>query len=292
MTKEKDFYQNLQPFLNCKDHTVSNEVYQVTINKEYDMLVTKPVPKNLGDYYKSEDYISHTDSKKSILDKVYQAVKNITLKRKLKLIDTSLFNQNSSSIPEKNILDVGAGTGDFLKVCKDNSWNVYGVEPDLGARNIASKKGIILLEDLSKIKNKQFDIITLWHVLEHVENLEEYISTLKSLLTKDGKLIIAVPNYKSYDAKYYKEFWAAFDVPRHLWHFSQTSISKLFSKEDMMVEKTLPMKFDSYYVSLLSEKYKSGKMNPIKSFYRGFISNMKARSSSEYSSLIYVLKKL
>ena len=292
MTKEKDFYQNLQPFLNCKDHTVSNEFYQVTINKEYDMLVTKPVPKNLGDYYKSEDYISHTDSKKSILDKVYQAVKNITLKRKLKLIDTSLFNQNSSSIPEKNILDVGAGTGDFLKVCKDNYWNVFGVEPDLGARNIASKKGIILLEDLSKIKNKQFEIITLWHVLEHVENLEEYISTLKSLLTKDGKLIIAVPNYKSYDAKYYKEFWAAFDVPRHLWHFSQTSISKLFSKEDMMVEKTLPMKFDSYYVSLLSEKYKSGKMNPIKSFYRGFISNMKARSSSEYSSLIYVLKKL
>lgn len=292
MTKEKDFYQNLQPFLNCKDHTVSNEVYQVTINKEYDMLVTKPVPKNLGDYYKSEDYISHTDSKKSILDKVYQAVKNITLKRKLKLIDTSLFNQNSNSIPKKNILDVGAGTGDFLKVCKDNSWNVFGVEPDLGARNIASKKGIILLEDLSKIKNKHFDIITLWHVLEHVENLEEYIYTLKSLLTKDGKLIIAVPNYKSYDAKYYKEFWAAFDVPRHLWHFSQTSISKLFSKENMMVEKTLPMKFDSYYVSLLSEKYKSGKMNPIKSFYRGLMSNMKARSSSEYSSLIYVLKKL
>ena len=292
MTKEKDFYQNLQPFLNCKDHTVSNEVYQVTINKEYDMLVTKPVPKNLGDYYKSEDYISHTDSKKSILDKVYQAVKNITLKRKLKLIDTYLFNQNSSSRSEKNILDVGAGTGDFLKVCKDDSWNVFGVEPDLGARNIASKKGIILLEDLSKIKNKQFEIITLWHVLEHVENLEEYISTLKSLLTKDGKLIIAVPNYKSYDAKYYKEFWAAFDVPRHLWHFSQTSISKLFSKENMMVEKTLPMKFDSYYVSLLSEKYKSGKMNPIKSFYRGFMSNLKARSSSEYSSLIYVLKKL
>ena len=292
MTKEKDFYLDLQPFLNCKDHTVSNEVYQVSINKEYDMLVTKPVPKNLGDYYKSEDYISHTDSKKSILDKVYQAVKNITLKRKLKLIDTYFFNQNTTSRPEKNILDVGAGTGDFLKVCKDNSWNVFGVEPDLGARNIASKKGIILQEDLSKIKNKQFEIITLWHVLEHVENLEEYISTLKNLLTKDGKLIIAVPNYKSYDAKYYKEFWAAFDVPRHLWHFSQTSISKLFSKENMMVEKTLPMKFDSYYVSLLSEKYKSGKMNPIKSFYTGFMSNMKARSSSEYSSLIYVLKKL
>jgi hypothetical protein len=111
------------------------------------------------------------------------------------------------------------------------------------------------------------------------------------LLTENGKLIIAVPNFKSYDANYYKEFWAAFDVPRHLWHFSQTSISKLFSSENMIVEKTIPMKFDAYYVSLLSEKYKSGKMNPIKSFYRGFVSNLKATSTKEYSSLIYVLKK-
>lgn len=284
MTKEKDFYQDLQPFLNCKDYTVSGEVYQVMINTEYDMLVTNPVPKNLADYYKSENYISHTDSKKSLLDKVYQVVKNITLKRKLKLIDS--FKTNS-----KNILDVGAGTGDFLKVCQNNSWKVLGVEPSLDARNIAAKKGIILQEDLSEIKNIQFDVITLWHVLEHVENLSAYISTLNKLLTENGKLIIAVPNFKSNDANYYKEFWAAFDVPRHLWHFSQTSISKLFSSENMIVEKTIPMKFDAYYVSLLSEKYKSGKMNPIKSFYRGFVSNLKANSTKEYSSLIYVLKK-
>lgn len=284
MNNKIDFYQNLQPFLDCKDFTVSSEVYQVMINKEYDMLVTNPVPDNLGDYYKSEDYISHTDSKKSLFDKVYQSVKNITLKRKLKLI-------NSFQTSSKNILDVGAGTGDFLKVCQNNSWNVFGVEPDLGARNIASKKEITLQEDLSKIENKKFDVITLWHVLEHVENLEEYISTLNNLLSDNGRLIIAVPNYKSYDANYYKQFWAAFDVPRHLWHFSQTSISKLFSKENMIIEKTLPMKFDAYYVSLLSEKYKSGKMNPIKSFYKGFVSNLKAKRTKEYSSLIYVLKK-
>ena len=284
MTKKKDFYQNLQPFLSCKDHTVSGEVYKVMINKEYDMLVTTPVPKNLASYYKSENYISHTDSKKSLLDKVYQSVKNITLKRKLKLIDS--FKTSS-----KNILDVGAGTGDFLKVCKNSSWNVFGVEPNLDARNIAAKKGITLQENLSEVKNIQFDVITLWHVLEHVEDLSAYISTLNKLLSKDGKLVIAVPNFKSEDANYYKEFWAAFDVPRHLWHFSQTSISKLFSSENMIVEKTIPMKFDAYYVSLLSEKYKSGKMNPIKSFYRGFVSNLKANRSKEYSSLVYVLKK-
>ena len=284
MTEEKDFYQNLQPFLSCKDHTVSGEVYKVMINKEYDMLVTTPVPKNLASYYKSENYISHTDSKKSLLDKVYQIVKNTTLKRKLKLIDS--FKTSS-----KNILDVGSGTGDFLKVCKNNSWSVFGVEPNLDARNIAAKKGITLQENLSEVKNIQFDVITLWHVLEHVEDLSTYISTLNKLLSKDGKLLIAVPNFKSEDANYYKEFWAAFDVPRHLWHFSQTSIFKLFSSENMIVEQTIPMKFDAYYVSLLSEKYKSGKMNPLKSFYRGFVSNLKANRSKEYSSLIYVLKK-
>lgn len=128
MAKEKDFYKNLHPFLSCKDHTVSGEVYQVMINNEYDMLVTNPVPENVADYYKSEDYISHTDSKKSLLDKVYQAVKNITLKRKLKLI-------NSFETSAKNILDVGAGTGDFLKVCKRNSWKVSGIEPSVDARD-------------------------------------------------------------------------------------------------------------------------------------------------------------
>ena len=264
MKKEKDFYKNLQPFLACKDNTVSGEVYQVMVNEEYEMLVTNHVPKNIADYYKSENYISHTDAKKSILDKVYHAVKNITLRRKLKLI-------NSFNTSTKKILDVGAGTGDFLKVCKNNSWNVFGIEPSLDARNIAAKKEIVLLENLSEIENLKFDVITLWHVLEHVENLQEYINTLKSLLTENGTLLIAVPNYKSYDAKHYKEFWAAFDVPRHLWHFSQTSIHKIFSEEDMIVEKTIPMKFDFYYVSLLSEKYKSGKMTPFHAVFRGFV---------------------
>lgn len=284
MKKEKDFYQNLQPFLECKDYTVSKEVYQVMINKEYEMLVTNPVPKNVANYYKSEDYISHTDSKKSLLDKVYQGVKNSTLKKKLKLM-------NSFNTVSKNILDLGAGTGDFLKVCQNNSWKVFGVEPSLDARNIAKEKGIVLKEELLQIKNKKFDVITLWHVLEHIENLSEYLLKLKELLSDNGRLIIAVPNYKSYDAKYYKEFWAAFDVPRHLWHFSQKSIHILFYKEKMIVEKKIPMKFDSYYVSLLSEKYKTGKMNFIKAFYIGFISNLKAKTTSEYSSLIYVLKK-
>ena len=283
MAKKIDFYKKIHPFLDCKDYTVSNEVYKVKINKEYEMLVTTPVPDNLENYYKSENYISHTDSKKSFFDKVYQFVKNYTLKKKLLLI-------NSFKTEERNILDVGAGTGDFLNVCKNNSWNTFGVEPNLDAITIAEKKGVFLKGNILEFKNKNFEIITLWHVLEHVENLQEYIATLKNILSENGRIIIAVPNYKSYDANYYKEHWAAFDVPRHLWHFSQNSIHKLFSEVNMIVEKTVPMKFDSYYVSLLSEKYRSGKSKPINAFYRGLLSNIKAKTTSEYSSLIYVIK--
>jgi 2-polyprenyl-3-methyl-5-hydroxy-6-metoxy-1,4-benzoquinol methylase len=284
MSEKRQLHNGLEPFLNCKDYTVSGETYEVMFNSSYDMLVTSPVPVNLEEYYKSEDYISHTDSKKSILDKIYQTVKNYTLKRKLSLI-------NSFKNQTKNILDVGAGTGDFLNVCKNNGWNTIGVEPNINAINIAAAKGVFLEENLDKIQDKKFDIITLWHVLEHVEMLSDYILKLKELLSDNGRLIVAVPNHKSYDAFHYKEFWAAFDVPRHLWHFSQTSIHKIFSTEEMIVEKTIPMKFDSYYVSLLSEKYKTGRMNPIKAMYRGYLSNLKAKTTSEYSSLIYVIKK-
>ncbi|WP_159949662.1 class I SAM-dependent methyltransferase [Polaribacter septentrionalilitoris] len=284
MGKKRDFHKRLKPFLNCKDFTVSGESYEVMFNEEYDMMVTSPIPVDLENYYKSEDYISHTDSKKSIFDKVYQMVKNITLKKKLSLI-------NSFKTDSKNILDVGAGTGDFLKFCSNKGWNISGVEPNINAINKAAEKGVFLNEDIDQIEKGNFDVITLWHVLEHVEHLSDYITKLKKLLSKNGRLVIAVPNYKSYDAKYYKEFWAAFDVPRHLWHFSQSSIHKIFSEENMIVEKTIPMKFDAYYVSLLSEKYKKGKMKPLNSFYRGLLSNIKARKTSEYSSLIYVLKK-
>ncbi len=283
LKEEKELYKNLTPLLNCIDNTVSKESYEVMYNKKYDMLVTSPVPVNLESYYLSDSYISHTDSKKTIFDNIYQLVKNHTLNQKLKLI-------NSFNTSEKTILDVGAGTGDFLKVCKNNNWKVSGVEPSEKARNFATEKNINLKEDISNFEGMQFDVISLWHVLEHIPNLIEYINQLKKLLKPNGVLIIAVPNFKSYDANHYKEFWAAYDVPRHLWHFSKTSITKLFSLVDMKVEKTLPMKFDSFYVSLLSEKYKAEKSRPIRAFITGLKSNMKAKGNGEYSSLIYLIK--
>ena len=283
MDDQKELYINLTTLLNCKDNTVSGEYFEVMEHEEYEMLVTSPVPKNLEKYYKSESYISHTDSKKTFFDKIYQAVKNHTLKQKLLLL-------NSFKSSSKSVLDFGAGTGDFLKICKNNNWQVLGIEPSAEARENAVKKGVHLKENLLDVTNQKFDVITLWHVLEHVENLKNTIKVLKSLLQPEGRIVVAVPNYKSYDAAFYKEHWAAYDVPRHLWHFSQKSIHKLFLEAEMIVEETLPMKFDSYYVSLLSEKYKTGKSNPIKAFYRGFLSNRSAKSTTEYSSLIYVIK--
>jgi 2-polyprenyl-3-methyl-5-hydroxy-6-metoxy-1,4-benzoquinol methylase len=279
-----------QPYLTCEDYTVSNKKFDLMYNAEFRMLETFPQPKEeeLGSYYESSDYISHTDSKGSFTDKIYQIVKKVALKNKLKLI-------NSFKTFDKNLLDVGCGTGDFLFTCKNWGWNVLGVEPNISARNLAETKlfannATYIFSDLNEVNSIQFDVITMWHVLEHVPNLEQYISKLKSLLKPNGVLVVAVPNYKSFDANYYKEFWAAYDVPRHLWHFSKKSIEILFSKHQMKLVKTLPMKFDAFYVSLLSEKYKTGKSNFLKAFYIGFCSNLKAVRKNEYSSLIYILK--
>jgi 2-polyprenyl-3-methyl-5-hydroxy-6-metoxy-1,4-benzoquinol methylase len=275
-------------FLKVKDHSVSGESFQLIKNETYGFLETFPQPEEqkLSEYYKTENYISHTDSKRNLLEKAYHVVRNISLKRKLKLI-------NSFESEEKKLLDVGCGTGDFLKVAQLNNWQVSGIEPNEQARQIANQKTnnmVFETEQLSNFKKHSFDVISLWHVLEHLPKLHEHISILKNLLKVNGTLLIAVPNHASYDAKYYENFWAAYDVPRHLWHFNQTSISKLFESNNMQVVKTHPMKFDAYYVSLLSEKYKSGFMNPIKGFWAGLRSNMKAKQSTEYSSLIYVIK--
>lgn len=275
-------------YLSLIDYSVSGEEFQLLYNKEFEMLETYPQPslENLPDYYKSEDYISHTDAKRNLFEKAYHFIKSISLKRKLKLI-------NSVSNEAKNLLDIGCGTGDFLKIAKDNNWNVSGIEPNKKARAIANQKtnnSVFEVEQLQNLNEHSFDVITLWHVLEHLPNLEAQISIFKKLLKPNGTLIVAVPNYKSYDAKHYKSFWAAFDVPRHLWHFSQASISKLVEREHLKVVKTLPMTFDAFYVCLLSEKYKSGFMNPFKGFWFGFLSNIKAKRTGEYSSLIYVIK--
>ena len=277
-------------YLEVKDHSVSGETFQLVLNETYGFLETSPQPKDeqLSDYYKTEDYISHTDSKRNLFEKVYHFVRGISLKRKLKLI-------NSFNSEEKELLDIGCGTGDFLKTAQDSGWKISGIEPNESARKIANQKtnnSVFNTEKLIQFKTHTFDVITLWHVLEHLPKLEDQITILKSLLKENGTIIIAVPNFNSFDANHYKCFWAAYDVPRHLWHFNQQSISNFFGGKNMKVVKALPMKFDAYYVSLLSEKYKTGRMNIFSAFRIGFLSNMKAKQSKEYSSIIYIIKNI
>lgn len=276
---------NKKHFLTVIDHSVSKETFDLYYDQDLDLLITSPQPSpyDLGRYYESNDYISHTDSKRSLFEKAYHFVKGIALKNKLNLI-------NSCSPTKGNLLDIGAGTGDFLLSAKQNGWKTIGVEPSQKAKGIAISKGITFSESTQDLESKSFDVITMWHVLEHVPDLEIQIQELKRLVRPNGTIIIAVPNFKSYDANYYGKFWAAYDVPIHFWHFSKTAIQILFEKENIKLEKVLPMKFDSFYVSLLSEKYKNGKMNYLKAFWIGLLSNWKAKSSLESSSHIYVLK--
>lgn len=275
-------------YLSLKDHSVSGEEFCLMYNKEWDMLETFPQPeaKKLSDYYKSEDYISHTDTKRNLLEFVYHAVRQIALRRKIRLI--SALNPES-----KELLDIGCGTGGFLEMALKDNWKCTGIEPNAQAREIANSKTnntVYEVEHLNKLKPNSFDVITLWHVLEHLPNLEMHTALFRSLLKPKGILVIAVPNFKSYDATHYKRFWAAYDVPRHLWHFSRTAIEELFKTKNLRLEKTLPMRFDAYYVSLLSEKYKTGVMNVFKAFWIGFKSNRQGRRTKEYSSHIYILK--
>ena len=272
---------NKKHFLTVVDHSVSKETFELYHDTDLDMLITSPQPSldNLGKYYESEDYISHTDSKRSLFEKAYHFVKNIALKNKLELI-------NSEQVSKGRLLDIGAGTGDFLTVAKENGWKTVGIEPSHRAKAIAVSKGISFVESTKELAHASFDVISMWHVLEHVPDLDYQIKELKRLLKPTGTLIVAVPNFKSFDAKHYGAFWAAYDVPIHFWHFSKKAIKLLFEKENMKLEKVLPMKFDSFYVSLLSEKYKNGKMNFIKAFFIGLQSNWKGSSNQEYSTHI------
>ncbi len=266
------------------DYSISQKKFTLEYNKDLELFKTFPVPEDLSKYYESEDYISHTDKKETLIDKIYQIVKERTLRKKEELASILI------NVSNKSILDIGAGTGSFLEVLNKKGWHSLGVEPNASARKLARNKNAICVETSKEIQNHTFDIITMWHVLEHVPDLSFQFSEFKRLLNPNGRIIIAVPNYKSFDASYYKEFWAAYDVPRHIWHFSETSIGKLASKNNFELIDSKPMWFDSFYVSLLSEKYKYGKVNYLRAFFVGIISNLKGVLNGQFSSKIYILK--
>jgi 2-polyprenyl-3-methyl-5-hydroxy-6-metoxy-1,4-benzoquinol methylase len=282
---------NIIKHLSAKDNTASNEIFEIFKCVDCTLAFTQniPVQSKIGKYYQSANYISHSDTKQGIVSKIYHAVRNITLVSKKNIVKKYTKKQTG------NLLDVGAGTGAFVNAMQLANWQVTGLEPDEIAIANAKNKYEIELQNPENLFNQNpanFDAVTLWHVLEHIHTLPQYLQQFHTILKQDGKLFIAVPNYTSFDADYYQEFWAAYDVPRHLYHFSPKSMEILANKFNFKIEKTLPMWFDSAYVAMLSEQYKNGRSNLLNAYFIGMISNAKALfNNKKCSSVIYVLQK-
>lgn len=275
--------------LQAKDNTVSGEAYEIWECADCTLRFTQSVPTGaeIGKYYKSADYISHSESKQGLINSLYHTVRRRTLKAKEKMI------RKTANIDNGKVLDIGAGTGAFLNIMKESGWNVTGLEPDPLARKNASsiyKLELSPSDLLYSIEAQSMDVITMWHVLEHVHDLHNYLRRMREIIKPSGNIFIAVPNYTSYDADIYKSYWAAYDVPRHLYHFSPQAMKKLLNKHGLELKTIMPMWYDSFYVSLLSQRYKNGKGNIFAAAWTGAVSNLKAVFNKERcSSIIYVL---
>lgn len=282
---------NINLILKTKDYTVSQQEFFIWHCNDCTFRFTQDVPAQdaISPYYVSENYISHSDTKKGLINKLYHAVRTTTLNAKRKMLI------KETGLPKGKVLDIGCGTGAFLHNMQQAGWDITGLEPDLTARKKAGELYGLQPQEPGKLFDLQagsYNAITMWHVLEHVHELHAYIRQLAALIKTDGKIFIAVPNYLSADAVMYKEHWAAWDTPRHLYHFSSRSMEKLMGIYNLKLVAVKPMWFDSFYVSMLSEKYKNGKGNMLKAFWNGFVSNVKAMGNKrKCSSIIYVISK-
>jgi len=276
-------------YLVVKDHSVTKESFTLCKCEKCSFIFTNPRPdrKNIDRYYQSENYVSHSNKGNNIVNILYKIVRTYTLGEKVGWINKYVKNKG-------RLLDYGCGTGYFLQRANKNGWETIGVEPNNQAAEIALKNDQLKIYrtiDQLKEENK-FDAITLFHVLEHVHELTSTLNILLEKLKKRGTIFIAVPNNNSLDSKIYKEDWAALDVPRHLYHFNQDTMSKLAEEFDLRVVNAVPMKFDSYYVSILSDKITNSGNNIIKSLINGFKSNKYAKiNNNNYSSLLFILRK-
>lgn len=280
----------LKPVLNATDYTVSKEAFAVWECSDCTLRFTQDVPDSahIGPYYKSEDYISHTNTSKGLVNKIYQTVRHRTIRNKRKLIE------RATGLSGGKLLDIGCGVGTFLHAMQEHGWTVTGLEPDAEARQVAAKLYNLQVQEIGELETlpaATYDVITLWHVLEHVHQLHDYIERLRELLKPGGTLLIAVPNYTSRDAAVYGPYWAAYDVPRHLYHFSPASIDRLMAQHNMTVVTHKPMWYDSFYIALLSSKYKNGKSNWVGAAWQGLRSNLKASGDvRRCSSVIYMIR--
>lgn len=275
-------------YIETKDYSVSQENFIIKECDECHLLFTDNIPDlhSIGRYYQSDAYISHTNKANNPVNILYKVIREYTLHRKIKLIQ---------KFSGHNLLDIGCGTGMFLQKAYKADYKITGVENDqLALTNqsqIVNNQCFTSIDELPKTDN--FDIITLWHVLEHIHDLTRSFSDIVKHLKPEGHIVLALPNASSPDAHHYKQYWAAWDVPRHLYHFRKEQVHHLMEKNNIELIQILPMKFDAFYVSMLSEKYKKHSLvsQLVKGFVNGLRSNFKANTSN-YSSLIYIGRKL
>lgn len=281
--------ENLISEFNCKDFVASEDTFMLNRCKNCSFLFTNPRPdsEEIIKYYQSEKYVSHADKKDNlgIMYKIYDIVRNYSINKKLKLIKK--YHSNG------NLMDLGCGLGYFLDgVIKDKTFDSIGVDISEDAiKHVKNTFGYTVKneKDLENITEK-YDVITQWHVLEHVHNINERMLQLKKLLKKDGTLFIAVPNSNSWDAKYYKQYWDGYDVPRHLYHFNKKSFELLMNKHGFNIVKTKALLFDAPYISMRSEIHKGSKLSMLKGGIFGIISNTVALFNKEHSSLLFIVK--
>ncbi len=276
----------LQPFLKVKDQFLTQEEFTLFRNDDESLLTTLPIPEALGRYYESKEYISHNRKSKGLIPFLYSLAQGWALKAKKRLINEYTLSQNS-------LLDYGCGAGVFLTFMQKNGWKAEGVEPNVSARNYSKQSSGARVYSLEEFQssNQKYEVITLWHVFEHIHNYNEVLQTLKNCLEPGGIIVIAVPNFKSWDAQYYKSYWAAYDVPRHLFHWSKKGIGHLATLHNLRLVDTKRMWFDAFYVSILSEKYRKSFFPLLRGLFIGLLSNARAIFTGEASSLIYILKK-
>jgi len=278
--------KNPQQIIKTKDFLVSMESFSLVYNDKKFLYKTKPIPENLGPYYDHKDYISHNDSGKDFFSRIYNFIRVLNLNWKYRLVKKHHNNIESA-------LDFGCGTGAFLNLLKEKGIRISGIEINEHARKEAERKlGQKIFSDIDfEADSNKYDLITLWHVLEHIEDFENVIQDLRSKLNVGGLLVIAVPNFNSFDAGWYRSFWAGFDTPRHINHFSRGTFSLLSDLYKFQLVATRGMLFDSYFISLLSENYKKSKFKWFKALGIGTLSNLYGLLKKDYSSQVYVLKK-
>lgn len=278
--------------LEVTDHSVSKESFRILACPACGLRRTDPQPPAgaIGRYYASQDYVSHSDTRAGLVNRMYHLARRFMLGRKAARV------RAASGRSTGRLLDVGAGTGYFAAHMRDLGWDVTALEPDEGARSAAMKRAgleIRPLEQLAELPAGQFDVITLWHVLEHVYEPWDYLRRFHALLAPGGTLVIAVPNPDSRDARVYGLWWAAWDVPRHLWHFSAGAMQHLLARERFRQAALHTMPLDAFYVSMLSEKYQGrGVTGLIRGAWNGCLTWLASLGkATAASSLVYVARK-